>query len=188
MSVAPIWARIREVSALVALAGVLAAGHLGVRALSGEPVVWEPATEPSACELAHEEADDEPAATSEAIGVAEAIALHGRPGVVFVDARSNSLFAALHIPGALCLPLEEAPALLAHASLGLSPEDVVIAYCEGPTGDRSEALAGLLREHLGCNRVQVLEGGLASWLAQGGPIREAAAKDAAEAASEGGRG
>jgi len=187
MSVASIWPRIREVGGLVVLSAALAAGHVGLRTLGGAPIEWQAASEPSACELAHEEGGAEPASTSERIDTLEAIALHGRPGVVFVDARSNSLFAGLHIPGALCLPLEEAPTLLAHTSLGVGPEDLVIAYCEGPTGERSEALAGLLREQLGCTRVQVLEGGLASWLAQGGPIREASGV-AADEEEGGGRG
>lgn len=179
---------VRDLATLVALASGLALGHLTLRihGLAEPGLAWiadEP-VELGACELGEAglgEAlgDEAQVAAAERIAAVEALGLHGRPGVVFVDARPSPAFAGGHVPGAICLPADEAAAILGRESVAVGPDDLVIAYCEGLRCERSEALARLLREHLGCRSVRVLEGGWPQWLAAGGPV---------DGDAEGGRG
>lgn len=178
---------VRDLATLVALASGLALAHLALRIHGlGEPGLAWIADEPvelGACELGEGAGevlgDEAQVAAAERIAAPEALGLHGRPGVVFVDARPSPAFAGGHIPGALCLPADEAAAILGRESVAVGPDDLVIAYCEGLRCERSEALARLLREHLGCRSVRVLEGGWPQWLAAGGPV---------DGDAEGGRG
>ena len=179
---------LRDLGALVAVAALLAGGHLALRIhVLGEPgLAWIPdaPVEAAACELAEGGDDAAVVAAADRIRAAEAIAAHGQPGVTFVDARAAAACAAGRVPGALCLPADEAAAILSRESVALGPDDLVIAYCEGLTCERSEALARLLRELLGCRKVQVLEGGWPAWLAAAGPTEPEAAAPAAGGSPE----
>lgn len=106
------------------------------------------------------------------IAADEAARLVGAPGVAFVDARGAHHYAGGHVPGALCLPVAEAAAILERSSVPLSPEDLVIAYCDSLACGDAEALSSLLREQLGCREVRVIDGGWQQWLASGGPITQ----------------
>jgi rhodanese-related sulfurtransferase len=159
-----------DLAALVGLAAVLAVLRLGLAA----DLAWV-ADEPEdlgSCALEGEAADAEAHVAGPslpAIAADEALAMVGRAGVTFVDARSGDRYAAGHIPGALCLPAADAEALVTQQSLPIPPDDLIIAYCESPRAGEAEALGRLLREHLGCQEVRVLRGGYDGWLAVGGP-------------------
>lgn len=159
-----------DLAALVGISGLLAGAHLGLR----DELPWV-AVEPvdlGSCSLQEEGAEGAEAPSRPAmptISAGEAIALVGRGGVTFVDARSSERFADGHVPGALCLPAGDAASLLATQSLPVAPSDLVITYCDGQGPGEAEALGLLLRERLGCQEIRVLGGGWEQWLAAGGP-------------------
>lgn len=162
---------IADLAALVGLAAALAGLRLGL----ADDLAWV-ADEPEelgSCALAEEAVAGDavvvPDPSLPAIAADDAVAMVGRAGVTFVDARSGDRFAAGHIPGALCLPAADAEALVTQQSLPIPPDDLIIAYCESPRAGEAEALGRLLREHLGCQEVRILRGGYDGWLAVGGP-------------------
>ncbi len=69
-----------------------------------------------------------------------------------------------HISGALNLPLEDLPSRL--DALGTDPERPIALICR--TDRRSAKAATLLAQH-GFARVQVIQGGMTAWLANGWP-------------------
>ncbi len=88
---------------------------------------------------------------------------------VIVDARPRDEYEAGHIPGALCLPYEEAgfdPEALERFDPGGKP---VIVYCGGGACELSTNLALRLVE-AGKKRVLVFMGGWTSWEAAGYPV------------------
>ena len=160
---------------LVAAAGLLAAAHLSLR--PELPWVAEEPDELGGCLLAEETGGDEAADAPptwgpvdvDSIPSVDAIALLGRRGVTFVDARPRGRFAEGHVPGALCLPADEAPILIGHSSLPIDPAGRVVAYCEDADPSDAQAVAALLRDRLDCASVAVVRGGWRRWLADGGP-------------------
>jgi rhodanese-related sulfurtransferase len=72
-----------------------------------------------------------PALASETITRAELISALRRHGIVLVDVLGPESFAAMHIPGAINLPVDEivrrAPELLPDRHTD------IVAYCGGPT-------------------------------------------------------
>ena len=70
-----------------------------------------------------------------------------------------------HIRGALNLPLEELPSRL--DTLGTDPERPIALVCRT---DRRSAKAAALLAQRGFSRVQVVQGGMTAWLANGWPI------------------
>jgi len=94
----------------------------------------------------------------------------GKPGVVFIDARTPGEFAASHVPGAKNLPQEAMYGDLdqAASALGLTHEDRLIVYCGNIFCDKSKELAEALRT-AGYAYVTVVTDGFDGWLAAGGP-------------------
>ena len=106
----------------------------------------------------------------ETIDVHGAMTMLGKPGVVFIDARTPEEFSLRRVAGAKNLPQEamyddlEAAAM----SLGLSTEDRLLVYCGNMLCDKSKELAEALRT-AGFPYVTVVPDGLDGWLAAGGP-------------------
>jgi rhodanese-related sulfurtransferase len=110
--------------------------------------------------------------------IAEAIALHGKEGVVFVDIRDpRELEREGVIPGAFRAPrgmLEfwidpESPY---HKTIFGEPKRFVF-FCAA--GWRS-ALAAKLAQDMGMENVADFEGGFGAWKAEGGPVEAMAPK------------
>jgi len=106
----------------------------------------------------------------ETIDAHGAITMLGKPGVVFIDARSAEEFFLGHVSGAKHLPQEAMYGDLdaAAAALGLSNEDRLVVYCGNLLCDKSKELAEALRT-AGYPYVTVVTDGLDGWLAVGGP-------------------
>jgi rhodanese-related sulfurtransferase len=78
-----------------------------------------------------------------------------------VDVRSETEFAAGHVAGAKCIPLQQIP--LRYADLG---DGDIVLVCE--TGTRA-SMARKNLDHCG-GRVMVLDGGMRAWRAAGLPV------------------
>lgn len=78
-----------------------------------------------------------------------------------IDVRSETEFAAAHIAGAKCIPLQQLP--VRYADLG---EGDLVMVCEG--GTRAGLAQQSLRQHRG--RVFVLDGGMRAWREAGLPV------------------
>jgi rhodanese-related sulfurtransferase len=81
-----------------------------------------------------------------------------------IDVRSETEFAAAHIPGAKCIPLEQLP--VRHADLG---EGDLVLVCEA--GMRASLAQKSLSKRRG--RVLVLDGGTRAWREAGLPVTHA---------------
>jgi rhodanese-related sulfurtransferase len=108
----------------------------------------------------------------ETLGVADAIALHGRPDVVFVDIRDvRELAREGRIPGAFHCPrglLEFWVDPHSHYHKPVFAEDKrFVFFCAG--GLRS-ALAAQTVQRMGLAPVAHLRGGFGAWRAEGGPV------------------
>ncbi len=106
----------------------------------------------------------------ETIDAHGAMTLRGKPGVVFLDARTPQEFSAGHVAGARNLPQEAMYGDLGEATgkLGLSPEDRLVVYCGNFLCDKSKELAEALRTS-GFAYVTVMTDGWDGWMAAGGP-------------------
>lgn len=87
--------------------------------------------------------------------------------VVLVDVRPEPEYRAGHIPGALCIPVEQLEARLASLPTGKE----VVAYCRGPYCMLSIDAVEMLRAH-GISAIR-LEDGLPEWQAAGLPVQVA---------------
>jgi 3-mercaptopyruvate sulfurtransferase SseA len=147
---------------IVILAFVAAATGFSV-VWRGLPVLARPATEATSCSGPLPE---RPAVLW--VSAESAVQMLGRPDVAFVDTRSQDEFESGHVAGALHAPMTDGtiPPRVRSSLAGIT---TVIAYCDG-TGQcaRSSRFAGLLSAE-GWPDVRVLEGGIASWLADGRP-------------------
>jgi len=105
----------------------------------------------------------------ETIDASGAVTLFGKPGVVFIDARTPEEYAERHVAGAKSLPQETMYGDLAAATnkLGLSIEDRLVVYCGGVLCDKSQELGEALRT-AGYPYVTVVTDGFDGWLAAGG--------------------
>jgi S1-C subfamily serine protease/rhodanese-related sulfurtransferase len=104
------------------------------------------------------------------IEVGELLALLDAPDApAVVDARPRAVYARspYRIPGARHLPPEDLGSGV--AELGIDFERRVVAYCASPDERTSARVAQRLRR-LGYRRVQVLRGGMGSWLGAGLPL------------------
>jgi rhodanese-related sulfurtransferase len=99
-----------------------------------------------------------------------AMAMRGRPGVVFLDARTPEEFAMSHVAGAKLLPQEAIYGDLDAAAkdMGLTPDNRLVVYCGNILCDRSKELAEALRT-AGYAYVTVMPDGFDGWQAAGGP-------------------
>ncbi|MGZ3652926.1 MAG: rhodanese-like domain-containing protein [Bdellovibrionota bacterium] len=87
----------------------------------------------------------------------------GSGKVCFIDVRSNDEFLSGHVPGAVCMPLDE---LDSH--IGTIPKDkLVVLNCQA--GIRSAKAFQLLRDR-GFENVAEIEGGFSAWKAAGLPV------------------
>jgi rhodanese-related sulfurtransferase len=85
-----------------------------------------------------------------------------REGAVTVlDVRPEDEYRAGHIPGALCVPLDQLERLLS----GLPREQEIVAYCRGPYCVLAVEAVEILRK-FGFKAVR-LEGGIQEWRAMG---------------------
>jgi rhodanese-related sulfurtransferase len=100
--------------------------------------------------------------------------LDARPGILVLDVRTAADFVGEqgHIRGALNLPLEDLPAQLAdtESPLGEDLERPIALVCRT---DRRSAKAAALLARRGFAQVQVVQGGMTAWLAQGWPVEDA---------------
>ncbi len=87
--------------------------------------------------------------------------------VVLIDVREPNEFVASRIPGALLHPLST----FDPAALPADPNRPVIFHCAG--GVRSATAAEKYRDHVGCDRVGHIAGGLGAWAQCGLPVIEA---------------
>lgn len=106
----------------------------------------------------------------ESVDAYAAMTMRGRPGVVFIDARTADEYAQGHVAGARHLPQEAMYGDLdaAAKSLGLSPDDRLVVYCGNILCDKSKELGDALRT-AGFPYVTVVSDGFDGWLAAGGP-------------------
>ncbi|HYO25213.1 MAG TPA: rhodanese-like domain-containing protein [Lacipirellulaceae bacterium] len=82
--------------------------------------------------------------------------------VVVVDTRQPWDYQALHIPGAVSIPLSQLPARYNE----LAPDDNIVLYCYH--GFTSQDGAAFLMQH-GYKRVRSLTGGFTQWAGEGRP-------------------
>ncbi|EHJ46998.1 Rhodanese-like protein [Solidesulfovibrio carbinoliphilus subsp. oakridgensis] len=106
----------------------------------------------------------------ETVDANAALTLRGKPGVVFIDARTAGEYAERRVAGAKNLPQEAMYGDLdaATKALGLSPDDRLVIYCGGILCDKSKELGDALRT-AGFPYVTVVSDGFDGWLAAGGP-------------------
>jgi len=103
------------------------------------------------------------------IAVEEAEPLFARKKAIFIDARPSGLYEQEHISGALNLPVDSFESSLEKMKEEISPQAMIIVYCDGKASERSAALAGELLMR-GYRNVRVLEKGWDLWVAQELPI------------------
>ena len=82
--------------------------------------------------------------------------------VFFLDARAPADYQAGHIAGAYNLPAEDFDARYPETATMLTPETVIVAYCDGLECDLSHHLTTRLRE-LGYTNVRILQNGWTAW-------------------------
>ena len=114
----------------------------------------------------------QPAQAAEAVpmpvGLAQAKELHDSGQAVLVDARSADSFAKEHIAGAVSLPLAVAGGKEPPLPINVTPDTIIIAYCNGFSCHDSMELGKILIK-AGYRQVFVFEGGLPEWRDAGYP-------------------
>jgi len=108
------------------------------------------------------------------INLAEALRLHGKRGVVFVDGRSVAEWKVSHIPGALPLPVDEFDKRFPMLKRRLAKAKIVVTYCHGVTCGLSENLAQLLSDQ-GLRNEAVFYEGFPAWAGAGQPLESSPA-------------
>lgn len=104
-----------------------------------------------------------------AIGLDEAEGFFLARSALFLDARSQDLFAEGHIQGAFSLPWDEFEQRFAPVLATISQETLLITYCDGESCGLSRDLAIALLEK-GYTNVRVLVNGWTLWQERGLPI------------------
>ena len=99
----------------------------------------------------------------------QAAQLWRQGGALFLDAREPGDFAAGHIGNAVNLPVQSFAEHFGEVAPMLTPEAVLVVYCDGPECDLSGQLARRLREQ-GQKQVQILFNGWTAWRAAGLPV------------------
>jgi rhodanese-related sulfurtransferase len=97
------------------------------------------------------------------IPLTEAKKLFTKNGAVFIDARSTEVYASGHIAGARSLPWHDVEQRLIQATEDLSPNTIIITYCDGETCNLSRELAVFLLD-MGFSNVRVLVNGWMVWI------------------------
>ncbi len=101
------------------------------------------------------------------IALAEAEDLFARGEALFIDARSQSLYASGHILNAVNCPAEENQKALARP-LDAGVGRILVVYCEGGECLASVTVAKVLKK-AGFQDVRIFSGGWAEWSAAGRP-------------------
>ena len=103
--------------------------------------------------------------TAAPISAAEARALVETPGTLVVDVRTPGEFESAHIPSAVNIPLDQVDAHLRRIVTAAGGRMVLV--CQ--SGQRATTAAGKLAA-AGLDDIAVLDGGMNSWIAAGGPV------------------
>ncbi len=106
-----------------------------------------------------------------AISLEDAKTLFNTQKAVFLDARSPEDYTAGHIQGAKNIPWLEFAKYFDQAASEISPDQVLIAYCDGETCHLSKELAKALTE-MGFQNARVLINGWSLWIQNGLPIQK----------------
>ena len=96
------------------------------------------------------------------VSLEEARALFLTQGAVFLDARSEEAFLAGHIKGALNLPSDSFEEFFERMAPEISPDTLIITYCDGEACTLSKELA-LNLSGKGYSHVRVLVNGWSLW-------------------------
>ena len=80
----------------------------------------------------------------------------------FLDARASSDYTAGHIAGALSLPVEEFDDRYQQVAGMLTPDSVIIVYCDGLDCDLSHRLMAKLHD-MGYHNVRLIVNGWTTW-------------------------
>lgn len=108
----------------------------------------------------------------------------GVPGLVIVDCRQPTLFAAGHVPGAINIP----PRRITPQTVDQLVPDadaLIITYCAGPHCNASTR--GALRFAALGRRVKEMPGGMDGWVREGLPIETGQSPDASRTGGVGAR-
>lgn len=95
------------------------------------------------------------------------------PDSLVVDVRTPAEFRAGHIPGAINLPLDQIDAHLRRIVGDAGGHMVLVCQSGGRACQAFDALTGA-----GLGAVEVLEGGMSSWVTAGGPVERSGDGDA----------
>lgn len=96
------------------------------------------------------------------VPLAEARQLWQGGAAFFLDARAPADYKAGHIAGAYNLPAEDFDARYPQTATLLTPDSVIVTYCDGMECDLSHHLTDQLRE-LGYRNVRILQNGWTAW-------------------------
>jgi rhodanese-related sulfurtransferase len=96
------------------------------------------------------------------ISLSEAKKLFFQRSAVFIDARPQGDFEKGHIKGALGLPWNEVDRNFMRVTENISPDTLIITYCDGETCELSHNLAIFLLD-MGFSNVRILINGWALW-------------------------
>jgi len=96
------------------------------------------------------------------VSIEEARALFLTGGAIFFDARSPEDYQAGHIQGALNLPAQNFDEFYPGLLPEITPDSLIITYCDGETCELSKDLAFALSAK-GYSHVRVLVNGWSSW-------------------------
>jgi rhodanese-related sulfurtransferase len=99
--------------------------------------------------------------------VLEALKLFGKPGIVFIDARTREAFQEGHIEGARHIPYSFVEPLSKESLDTLRAYESVIVYCNREDSEASKLMAGELAQ-AGLKGAAYLEKGFAGWVKAGG--------------------
>ncbi|MDI6687916.1 MAG: rhodanese-like domain-containing protein [Desulfobacterales bacterium] len=96
------------------------------------------------------------------ISLSEAEKLFAENAAIFIDARSNEDFKKGHIPGAKSLPWQDVDRRFIEVIEDVSPDMIIITYCDGESCKPSYNLALFLFD-MGFKNVRVLANGWSVW-------------------------
>ena len=105
------------------------------------------------------------------ISFEEAEKLFMEKSALFIDARSMDDYASGHILGARSLPWHDVDQRFIEVAEDISPDTLIITYCDGVTCELSCDLALFLLD-MGFNNVRVLLDGWAVWLKSRLPVEK----------------
>lgn len=97
--------------------------------------------------------------------------IYDRGNAVFVDARSEELFAAGHIKGALSMPLGRLEAYIDKFKRDYPLSEFIVSYCSGRECDDSHKLAQHLFEE-GYTNISIFIDGYPGWEKAGYPVEK----------------